>query len=121
QQQVEDVLSFVVAEQLSRLFLVIRNLVLLYQCQKVPLGKARQGGFAEVRIAGKKIVRLGIQVGEVTPTAAGHENLLADLVSMINDHNLAAPSASNSRAHQAGSAGADNQYICFAGYGHGSH
>ena len=48
------------------------------------------GGFGEVRVSGKEVVRLAMKVGEIAAAAAGDENVLANAVRVFEDSDPAA-------------------------------
>ncbi len=54
EQQAEDVAGFVIAEQLAEFLLVVRHAVFGHQTDEVPLGVARQRGFAEMLVLREK-------------------------------------------------------------------
>ena len=55
-----------------------------------------------------------MEVGEVTAAAAGDEDFFADLTAALDDQNPPAAFARLDRAHQTGSATADDDYIITA-------
>ncbi len=75
---------------------------------EVPLGVARQRRFAEVRVLRKEVARLGVHVGEIAAAAAGHQDLLAGLVRVVEQHHLAPAPGGGQRAHQACGASAND-------------
>ncbi|MNR25023.1 hypothetical protein D3C85_1421430 [compost metagenome] len=111
QQHVEDVTGLVVAEQLAELLLVVGHAMLAHQLDEVPLGVAGQGRLAEMRILREEVARLGIHVGEVAAAAAGHEDLLAGLVGVVEHQYPAATAGAELGAHQAGGAGAEDDHV----------
>src|SRR5450631_320215 len=64
-QHCDDVLRRVVAEQLPQRFLVIRNAMLLHECDEVLRRIARQCRLAEMWIRRQEVFRPAVQVGEV--------------------------------------------------------
>ena len=72
---------------------------------------ARQRGFSEVRISRQEMFRLAIGVSEVTAATAGNEDLFAHAVGVLNHGHAASLLAGLYGAHQARSAGADNQGV----------
>jgi len=108
EQHAEDVAGFVIAEQLAELLLVVRHAVLGHQADEVPLGVAGQGGLAEVRVVREEVRRFGVHIGEVAATAAGHQDLLAGLVRVVDQHHLAPTSGGGQSTHQACGAGAND-------------
>lgn len=70
EQHFEDVAGFVIAEQLAEFLLVVRHAVFGHQADEIPLGVARQRGFAEVLVLREKIARFGVHVGEIAAATA---------------------------------------------------
>ena len=66
---------------------------------EVPLGVTCQRRLAEVRVTGKEVRRLGVHIGEVAAATAGHEDLLAGLVGVVQQQDLAAPCSGGEGAH----------------------
>ncbi len=110
-QHLHDLLGRDVAEQLAQLLFVIGDAVLADQLDEVPGRVARQRRFAEVRVGRQEVGRGGAGVGEVAAATAGHQDLLADLVGMVDHLHLAAALASRDRGHQPGRAGADDHHV----------
>ena len=108
EQHVEDVAGFVIAEQLAEFFLVVRHAVLGHQADEIPLGVAGQGGFAEVRVLREEIGRFGVHVGEIAAATARHQDFLAGLVRVVEQHHLAPAPGGGQCAHQACGAGAND-------------
>lgn len=52
-----------------------------------------------------------VEVGEVTASAAGHEDLFSGFVGVVQDQRAAAPVPCRQGAHQAGRAGADDDGV----------
>jgi hypothetical protein len=59
----------------------------------------------------KKVARLAVHIGEVAAPAAGHQDLLAGLVGVIQQQHPAAAPGGGQRAHQTGRAGTDNHNL----------
>jgi len=108
EQHAEDVAGFVIAEQLAEFLLVVRHPVLGHQPDEIPLGVAGQGGFAEVCVVREEIGRLGVHIGEIAAATAGHQDLLAGLVRVVDQHHLAPTPGGGQCAHQACGAGAND-------------
>ena len=100
EQHLEDVAGFVIAEQLAEFFLVVRHAVLGDHADEIPLGVARQGGFAEVRVLREEIARFGVHVGEIAATTARHQDFLAGLVRVVEQQHLAPAPGGGQRTHQ---------------------
>src|SRR5208337_4115412 len=65
------------AENLTRLFFVISDMVLCGKVEDVARCKAGEGRLAKVRILGKVMVRGHVEVREIAPSAAGYAYLRA--------------------------------------------
>ncbi len=65
----------------------------------------------EVRVRGGKIVRLTVDICEVTTAAAGNENLVAHTVGAFKNCYVAPAFAGLQRAHESGRAGPENQDV----------
>src|SRR5690606_23484157 len=99
------------------LLLVVGNAVALDQLDEVRRRVARQRRLAEVRVRGDVVAGAGAGVGEVAASAAGHEDLLADAVGVL-EHARAQPAATGGdRAHEAGGAAADDQDVAVVAHG----
>jgi hypothetical protein len=61
----------VVAKQLAKILLVVGDAMLLDQSDEIMWRVAGQRGAAEVRVAGKEVVRTAMQISEVAAPAAG--------------------------------------------------
>ncbi len=68
-----------------------------------------------MRIGRKVVRRLGKHVGEVTTPATGHQDFLADLISMVEHQYLTATLASSNGTHQASGSSTDNNNINLGG------
>ena len=111
QQHRHHLLAGVVAEQLAEFLLVVGDAVAFDQFDEMPRRVARQRRLAEVRVRRQVVGRRRAGIGEVAASAAGHQDLLADLVGMV-DHQHAQPAlASRDRRHQACGAGADDDGV----------
>ncbi len=108
EQHAEDVAGLVIAEQLAELFLVVRHAMLGNQSDKIPLGVAGQGRLAKVRVVREEVGGLGVHIGEIAAATAGHQNLLAGLVRVVDQHHFAPTPGSGQRTHQACGAGAND-------------
>ncbi|MNT73029.1 hypothetical protein D3C72_2116870 [compost metagenome] len=78
---------------------------------EVPLGVTGQGRFAEVRILRKEVRRLGVQVGEVATATAGHQDLLARFVGVVEQQHLTAATGGGQGTHQASGACANDDHF----------
>ncbi len=111
QQHAYDLLGRDIAEQLAQLFLVIGNGMPFDHLYEICRAVACQRGFAEVPIGRNEIAGSGAGIGEIAAPAAGHQDLLADLVGMVDHQHLAAAPAGSEGAHQSGGAGTDHQHV----------
>src|SRR5690606_14884439 len=111
QQHAHDQLRGFVAEQLAQLLLVVRDAVAFDQLDEVPRGVARQRGLAEVRVGREVVCRAGTGVGEIAAPAAGHQDLLADLVGVLDHDRAQAAAAGGDGAHEPGGTAADDEDI----------
>ena len=87
---------------------MVRHTVLGDHADEIPLGVAGQGGFAEVRILREKIARFCVHIGEIATATAGHQDFLARLVGVVEQHHLASSTGSGQGAHQACGASAND-------------
>ncbi len=122
QQHLHDLLRRVVAEQLPELLLVIGDTVTLDHLDEMLRRVARQRRFAEMRIGGDEIGRSGAGIGEIAAAAAGHQDLLAAAVRVLDQADAAPALARDPRTHEACGAAADDDHIgrasiCRAGIG----
>ena len=70
-----------------------------------------QRGFREVLIRGNEIFRLAVNVGEITASPAGDENLLADSIGMLEYGDAPPAFAGFDRAKKSRGPGAKNQSV----------
>lgn len=110
-EHVRDVARRAIAEKLAASLLVVGDAMLFYQGDEVRGRISSQSGFREMRVWRDEIIRLRINVREVTASAAGDKNFLACAVRALDDRNPAPSLAGLDRAEQSGSACAQNQYI----------
>ena len=73
-------------------------------------GERRLG---EVWIGRKKILRAGVQVGEIAAAAAGDQDFLADAVRAFEHQNAPPALARFHGTHQPGGAGSENDDVVF--------
>lgn len=112
-QHVCDVASRAVAEELAEGFFVVGNPMFLDQGDEVSGRVARQGRLGKMRVAGNKILRAAMNVGEVTAPPAGNKNFLPDPVGGFKDDDSPPAFAGFDRTHEPGSAGAEYDDIAF--------
>src|SRR6185437_3867480 len=94
----------------ERLF-VIGDAVALDERDEVALRVAAERRDAEMRVSGEKILRAGVDVGEVAAPAARDADLLSGSHGMVDDQNRAAALARFDRAHHAGGTCTDHNNI----------
>jgi hypothetical protein len=59
----------------------------------------------------RKLFRLGVHIGEVAAATAGHQDLFAGLVGVVDQHHLAPTPGGGQRAHQACGASANDHNV----------
>src|SRR5690554_8087601 len=70
-------------------------------------------------IVRKEVRRRTVQISEVTAATAGHQDLLAGLVGVVQHQHLSPAIAGGGRTHQPGGTGADDDYVILGcGYCH---
>ncbi len=111
QQNVDDLLGALVAEQLAQRLLVIVQAVPVHQIDEVLLGVARQRRLAEVGIRREEGMGPGLMVGEVAAATAADEDLAARLLGVVQHQHGTAPVARLGRTHQPGRSGTDHHHI----------
>ena len=74
-------------------------------------GIAGQGGFGEVGILRKEIIRLAMEIGEIAAAAAGDEDFFADFFGVFQEENAAVTIAGFDGAEEAGGAGTEDDYV----------
>ncbi len=88
----------------------------LDQCDEIRGRVAGQRRLGKMRIRGKEILGLAVEVGEIAAAAAGDENLLAQTVGVFEQGDAPAALAGLDGAHQACRAAAENE--CVEAMGH---
>jgi hypothetical protein len=101
----------IVAEELAESFFVIRNAMLFDEGDEVGGRVAGEGGFCEVRICGKEVVWLGVNIGEVAAASAGDEDFFADFLGALEEDDAAAAFAGFDCAEETGGAGTEDDYV----------
>ena len=84
-----------------------------HEAQEVGGSVAGERRLGEVPIGGKKVLRAGVQVGEIAAASAGDQDFLADSVGAFEQQYAASAPAGFHGAHQAGSAGSENDDVGF--------
>src|ERR1700722_208289 len=87
--------------------------MLLHQRDKIRGRITRQRRFREMRIRGKKMLRLAVNIGEVTAPAAGYQYLLPRPLGALQNHHAPPPFARFDRAHQPRCASPKNHHVEF--------
>lgn len=100
-----------VAEQLPARLLVISDAVFLDQRNEIMLRIAAQRRLAEVRIAGQKVRRCRVQVGEIAAPAAGNADFLGGPPRLLDHSHAATATSRNAGAHQARRASAEDNDV----------
>ncbi|CTP99315.1 hypothetical protein BN1007_10300 [Klebsiella variicola] len=90
EQQIDDLLRRIITKQLAERLLMPGDAIFADQLDKVPLGVARQGRFAKMRVLAQIGRRLNIHVGKVAAAAAGHQNFSSRLFAVIEQQDAAA-------------------------------
>jgi len=114
QQQVEDVVSGAVAEELPEGFFVVADAVLFDERDEVLRGVAGERGAGEVRVFGEEVFGGGVEVGEVGAASAGDEDFFAGTVGVVEDEGAAAALAGFDGGHEAGGSGTEDDYVVSA-------
>jgi hypothetical protein len=92
-------------------FLVIRDAMLFHQRDEIRWRVACQRGFRKVIICGYEILRLAMNVGEITTPSAGDQDLLSDSMGMLK-HGHAPPAFGGlDGAEESRGAAAKNQSV----------
>ena len=107
EQHLENRLAGAVAEQLARRLFHMPDAVAFHHFHEMPGAVAVERRLAEVRVGGYEVVRRGVQVGEIAAPAAGHQDLLAGLVGVVQHQHRAAAITGAGGAHQTRRAGTD--------------
>jgi hypothetical protein len=102
-----------VAKELAKLFLVIRDAMFFHQSQEIRRSITGERRLGEVTIMRKKIIRGGVQVGEVAAAAAGDQNLPADSIRALQHEDTPTALAGFDGTHQAGGTSSENDDVEF--------
>ncbi len=73
-----------VAKKLAPSFLVVGDAMFFDQGNEVGGRVADQRGFYEVRVRREEVLRLGVDVGEITAASAGDQNFLAGTIRTLD-------------------------------------
>ena len=114
QEHGDNTLRTAVAKQLTTLFLVIGNTVLLDERDEVVGRVTGQRRFAKVGIGGNEVVGTGVEIGEVAAAAAGNGNLLSDAIRMLKHDDLAASFSRFDGAEKTGCPAANHNDVCLS-------
>ena len=86
QQHIDDLLGRSVAEQLAQRFFMMRNAVAINKLYEIARRVSGERALGEMHIGRKVVCRTRIHIGEVATTAAGDQDLLANLVRAFEHH-----------------------------------
>ena len=111
EQHLKNRLAGGIAEQLARRLFHMADAVPFHHLHEMPGAVAVERRLAEVRVGGYEVVRGGVQVGEIAAPAAGHQDLLAGLIGVVQHQHRAAAVTGAGGAHQTRRAGADYHHI----------
>ena len=89
------------------------DVVAVHEIKEVVLRIAFQSRHAETLVFGDKILRTGMDIGEIASTAAGNADLFGGLCRMIGNHHGSTALAGFNCTHQAGCTGTNDQNIDF--------
>ncbi len=110
-QHFRDVLRGAVAEKLAESFLVVGNVMLFHEGDKVGGRVPGEGGFGEVFVSADEILRATVDVREVAASSTGDENFLADAVGKFKDRDAPSALSSFRRAKEPCGASAEDESI----------
>jgi hypothetical protein len=91
QQQLDDALAGVVAEELAAVLLVVADAVGLHQRDELRSRVARQGRAAEVGVGAEVVRRRRIAIGEVAAPAAGNADLFGHPAGVVQQQHAHPP------------------------------
>jgi hypothetical protein len=111
QQQVDDLLGRVVAEQLALVLLMEADAVAPHQRDEISRRVARQCRPAEVRVGRQELRRRGVAVGEVAAAAARDADLLGQLLGMVDHQHPQAALPGDAGTEQPGRTGAEDHGV----------
>ena len=97
-----------VAKQLPLVLLMERNVVTLDQPNEVLWRITRQSATTKMWILRQKILRAGIDIGEIAATTTGDTNFFSQLFCVIDQHHTFTALPSDTGAHHARSTCADH-------------
>ena len=89
--------------------------MLFHQRDEIRRRVAGQRRLGKVRIAGNKTLRSAMNVGEITSSSAGNEDLLSRALGAFEDGHAPPSFAGFYRAHEPGSSRAENYRIIVVG------
>ena len=110
-QHSRDLVGRAIAKKLAQRFFVIGDAVLFDQGDKVLRRVARQRRFREVGIRGNEILRLAIEIREITASAARNQDFLSGSFGVLQDRDAPAAFAGLDRAQQSRGACPDDQHV----------
>src|SRR5579871_3143085 len=100
-QEFDDILGALVAEQLAVLLFVVGNRPRLDQGDEILRGEPREDGRDERGIRRDIVGRSGVEVGEVAAAASGNQDLRGRFGVLLQDEDFPAPRGGFTGAHQA--------------------
>ncbi len=107
----EDVIGGTVAEQLAQSFFVEGDGIFLKEGDEIGRGETGQCGFGEVRVGGKEVFGLTVQVGEIAAATTGDEDFFAAAASAFEDGDTAPAGGGVDGAHESRGATAEDECI----------
>jgi hypothetical protein len=117
QQQAEDGVGGVVAEELAEGLFVVGDVVFADEFEEVLRSVERQRGFGEVGIGGEEAAGLAVDVGEVAAASAGDEDFASWQAAVVEQGDTASALACDGGAHEAGGSGTEDDYVEASGWG----
>jgi len=100
-----------ITEKLAERLLVVGDVMLLDECNKIRGRVAGQRRFPKMRIRRDEVFGSAVNVGEVTASAAGYQDFLSCAFSALDDGHAASPLARFQSAHQAGGTCAEDDCV----------
>lgn len=85
--------------------------MLLNERDEIMLRIAAKRGNTELPVMRNEVVRIAIEIGEVTTPPAGHQDFLADLVRTFEDDDVPPMSRGGNCTHKAGGAATNDEDI----------
>ena len=111
QQHLHDLLRAAIAEQLAQRLFVPGDLVLLHQIEEIAGSVAAERVLGEMAVAGNVMSRTRADIGEIAPSAAGYQYLLAHRSRAFQHQYVASALTRERSTQQPGRAAAQNDCI----------